>query len=275
MLLFFVDDSRQNTPSRAGMQPLVAAGAIAVPEASIRVLELQIDKICAETGFPEGEEFKWSPGRELWMAANLVDEKRTSFFDHVLRAAANAGVVATVVISESTADRVTSESCSPEIDVTGMLLERIQFQTPYDQQATIVADRPSGDRKEEDRFVANCLATVKKGTRLLRNFDLIALVLTTNSKLVRLLQLADLITSCTLAFVAGESRFAPSTFQRIKPMLRAEAGRIGGIGLKIHPEGQYANLYHWIAGDESYILHNVTYPLPLPGHPFACGSNTR
>jgi|SwirhisoilCB2_FD_contig_81_441215_length_1766_multi_2_in_0_out_0_2 hypothetical protein len=275
MLLFFVDDSRQNTPSREGMQPLVAAGAIAVPEPSIRVLELQLEKLCSEAGFPDGEEFKWSPGRELWMSTNLIDNQRADFFQRVLEAAANAGVITTVVISEATAERVTAQQCSAEIDVTGMLLERIQFQTPFDQQASIVADRPSGDRREEDRFVAACLTTVKKGTRLLRNFDLIALFLTTNSKLVRLLQLADLITSCTLAYVSGENRFAPQTFRHIRPLLRSDGGRVGGVGLKIHPEAQYANLYHWLAGDDSYILHNARYPLPLPGQPFAAEAERR
>jgi len=257
------------------MEPLVAVGSIAVPEGSIRVLELQIEQICNEAGFPEGEELKWSPGRELWMATNLIEDARSTFFQKILQAAATSGVVATVVIGEATAERVTAQNCSAEVDVTGMLLERIQFQTPFDQQATIVADRPSGDRKEEDRFVANCLTTVKKGTRLLRNFDLIALVLTTNSKLVRLLQLADLITSCTLSFVSGEQRFAPGTFQYVKPLLRSDANRIGGIGVKIHPESKYANLYHWLFGDQSYVLHNATYPLPLPGHSFPHSADRR
>jgi hypothetical protein len=209
------------------------------------------------------------------MATNLLDSQRAAFFQKVLEDAATAGVVATVVIAEVTSERVTADNCSAEIDVTGMLLERIQFQTPFDQHATIVADRPSGDRRDEDRFVASCLTTIKKGTRLLRNFDLIALVLTTNSKMLRLLQLADLITSCTLAFVAGEERFAPNTFQYVRPLLRSEAGRVGGNGLKIHPETHYANLYHWLAGDTSYILHNTQYPLPLPGHSFANAPNRR
>ena len=90
----------------------------------------------------------------------------------------------------------------------------------------------------------------------------------------QVVQLADLITSCTLSFVSGENRFAPTTFQYVRPLLRSEANRIGGIGVKIHPESKYANLYHWLFG-ESYILHNVTYPLPLPRHPFPVSADRR
>src|SRR5438552_13160308 len=91
----------------------------------------------------------------------------------------------------------------------------------------------------------------------------------------QVVQLADLITSCTLSFVSGENRFAPTTFQYVRPLLRSEANRIGGIGVKIHPESKYANLYHRLFGDQSYILHNVTYPLPLPGHPFPVSADRR
>ncbi len=104
---------------------------------------------------------------------------------------------------------------------------------------------------------------------MLRNFELIALVLTTSSKMLRLLQLADLITSCTLSMVSGESRWAPPVFGAIQPLLNSSNGRVGGVGLKLHPEGQYANLYHWIANDTDYVHHNVAYPLPLPGQRYA------
>src|SRR5206468_10725622 len=104
--------------------------------------------------------------------------------------------------------------------------------------------------------------------------ELIALLLTTHSKLVRLVQLADLITSCTTALVAGENRFAPTTFQHIRPLLRSEGGRIGGVGLKIHPAHRCPNLYHWLVGDRDYMHDNRCYPLPLPGYPYADSAET-
>lgn len=273
MLLFFADDARQMKPTRSGMSPLIAAGAIGVPETDIRVLELQLSRICSSFGFPEGEEFKWSPGRDLWMASNLVGTAREQFYQQVLETARQHNVSATVVIEEAGSETATGK-CSAEEDVTRLLLEGIQLQIPYSEQAIVVADRPGGGRSEEDAFLASCFDAIKRGTRLLRNFELIALLLTTNSKLVRLVQLADLITSCTTALVAGEERFAPVIFQHIRPVLRSEGGRIGGVGLKIHPADRCANLYHWILGDRDYMHHNSCYPLPLPGYPYAISGET-
>ncbi len=85
MQLFFADDSRQPNPSRIGMGPLIAIGGISVPDSMARHLEQNINAICIEYGFPEGEEFKWSPGRSLWMRRNLVEEKRERFFIDVLK----------------------------------------------------------------------------------------------------------------------------------------------------------------------------------------------
>jgi hypothetical protein len=255
------------------MGELVAAGAVAVPEGNLRVLDLQLDSLCTHAGFPEGQEFKWSPSSDSWMYSNLKDERRTEFFVRVLEAARARGVRATIVVESTAAERATEVNCSPELDTTRLLLERVQLQTPFDQQATIIADRPGGNRRAEDEFIADCLSTIRQGTRLLRNFELIALVLTTSSKLLRLLQLADLITSCTLAMVAGESQWAPPVFAAIKPLLNSNEGRIGGVGLKIHPESQFANLYHWLVDDLDYMHHNVAYPLPLPGRPYAVSAD--
>jgi hypothetical protein len=63
---------------------------------------------------------------------------------------------------------------------------------------------------------------------------------------VRLLQTADLITSFTLAMVSGEDRHSAPIFGLIKFLLMSEMGRIGGVGLKIHPDYVYANLYRWL-----------------------------
>lgn len=268
MQLFFADDSRQTKPTRNGLRALVAAGAVGVPELELRVLELQLSKICADFGFPEGEEFKWSPSRDHWMASALTSEKRQEFYRQVLDTARSQGVSATVVIAESGNSSVTGH-CSIEEDVTRLLLESIQLQLPLNDQAIVVADRPGGGRAEEDAFLASCFDAMKRGTRLVRNFELIALFLTTNSRFVRLLQLADLITSCTTALVAGETKYAPTTFQDVRPLLRSDAGRIGGVGLRLYPAERMVNLYHWLLGEQDCTLHNMPYKLPFPGHPFA------
>jgi hypothetical protein len=51
-------------------------------------------------------------------------------------------------------------------------------------------------------------------------------------------------------------------------MLRSEQGRIGGVGLKLHADLRYANLYHWLLGDSHWWKGNVGIPLPAEGHPY-------
>jgi len=79
------------------MGPLVAIGGVHVPEESVKPLEDALEAICGEFGFPQGQEFKWSPGRRLWMRRNLVDARREEFFRRVLQAAQGYGVQAVVV----------------------------------------------------------------------------------------------------------------------------------------------------------------------------------
>jgi hypothetical protein len=62
------------------MGPLCSVGGICVPEAHLQHLESSLEDLCTRVGFPKGEEFKWFPGRELWMHANLQADGRTGFF---------------------------------------------------------------------------------------------------------------------------------------------------------------------------------------------------
>jgi hypothetical protein len=57
----------------------------------------------------------------------------------------------------------------------------------------------------------------------------------------------------------------------VKPMLRREGDRIGGIGLKLHPDLRYANLYHWLVGDRYFIKGSVGHPLPVASMAYATG----
>ena len=84
MNFFFSDDARQERPSRHGMGPLVAIGGVRICSRRVRELERALDSLCADVRFPARQEFKWSPGRELWMHANLVEERRRDFFIRAL-----------------------------------------------------------------------------------------------------------------------------------------------------------------------------------------------
>lgn len=275
MDFFFADDARQNNPSRDGMGQLVAAGGIYVPGDSVYALERDLDKLCSECGFPPKEEFKWSPGRELWMRENLVDVERQDFFFRAIESAKLAGAKAVVVVVDSGAEHASHLADSAETDATILLLERANSLFTRNRNfGVIVTDRPGGDRRDEMRFLASCLEVLEIGTEFV-NFNRTALnVLSTPSKLVRLVQLADLITSCTLFAVSGEDVFAPPVFEHIRDFLDS-SGRIGGYGLKIHPDYTYVNLYHWICGDSLFMRGSTGHPMPLEGHPYSKDPNVR
>jgi hypothetical protein len=92
--------------------------------------------------------------------------------------------------------------------------------------------------------------------------------------MVRCLQAADLITASVTAFVAGENKFSPPVFAAILPLFPKDFGRIGGLGLKIHPDFRYANLYHWLLGDSHFVRHQVGSPLPFEKSPYAADALT-
>lgn len=96
-------------------------------------------------------------------------------------------------------------------------------------------------------------------------------VLTTDSRLVRLLQAADLVTGATFAYVSGESTWSPGVVGRLRDLFPSELGRVGGVGVKLHPDYVYANLYHWIFGDTVYVRYPLGHPYPLEERPFAAG----
>jgi hypothetical protein len=253
------------------MGPLVGVGGVCIDEDALRPLELALDDLCHRTGFPEGDagEFKWSPKDEHWMKRNLVQDARRDFFFASLALAAEHGVKAIVVLEDTSRGQADAEAQGAEDDVTKLFLERANNSLYPNGRGIVIADRPGGHGQEdEDRFLARCLATLRSGTRFVR-LDRISLMLTTPSHHARLLQLADVVTGATTACVAGEARYAPPVFERIRPLLREEGGRCGGVGLKIQPDLRYVNLYHWLLGDDYYRRGNMGIPLPRGGHCYA------
>lgn len=273
MKWFFVDDARQSTPGRNGMRPLVAVGGLVVDATNLRALCDGLDSACAAAGFPgrpdRGAEFKWSPGRDLWMRSNLVDEARARFYASVLETAKAHDTTAIVVAVDTKAQAAhTSKSC--EMDALLLVLERFH-KTLGSEDGIVVCDTPSGDRADETSFLSSCLAELASGTEYVKFKQFALPVLTAASHLVRPLQVADLVTSCTLAFIAGEARFSPTTFEHIKPILRRDGSRVGGYGVKIHPDYRYGNLYHWLLGDTHFWRAGSGVPMPMNGRGYARG----
>lgn len=96
MDIFFVDDSMQKDPSREGMGELIAIGGLYVPSDEIANLERDINTLCHRYNFPNGEEFKWSPGKNLWMRKNLIDSDREKFFVELINLVSTANATAIV-----------------------------------------------------------------------------------------------------------------------------------------------------------------------------------
>lgn len=272
MKLFFLDDARQRKPSRAGMGSLIAVGGISLTDSAVGDLEKSIDSLCrTDYGFPPGEEFKWSPGRELWMRNNLTGDRRFNFFKAVIQVVLGAGCKAFVVIADCNHARAT-KAATPELDVAKMCLERVCNECGQKPDGLVIADRALAG-SPEDKFLADCLESLEAGSGYLRPNALAINVVSTNSKFIRLLQVADVITGATLAAVAGETRYSLAVLHELKPMYRQSAGCIGGYGVKIHPDYRYVNLYYWIFGDQMRWRLNAGLPLPDRNRPYSKNAN--
>ena len=252
------------------MGPLVAIGGLLVTGDVVRECEKALDDLCKRYMFPRGEEFKWSPGKELWMRKNLIAGQRTKFYLDVLDIVTVRKAKALVVIADKSRATATRKARNAEEDVTCMFLERVQriLEGPTTRRIVVVS-RPSGGQKDEVRFLEDCFDTLRRGTEYVMPKK-ITLVLPSPPKTVRLLQVADIITSCTLARVAGENKFTPPVFDKIKnELLVTDFGRVGGCGLKLHPDFNYTNLYHWLLGDKYLKRGNIGWPLPMTSRPYS------
>ena len=246
-------------------------GGIHVVGDRVGALEREIDQLCSRVGLPAGEQFKWSPGgREPFMRERLVGEQRSAFYRDLLQIAAAYEVKVCVVVVDDHYRPAIANSRNPEYDATALFLERTSYAlTTEHRDGVVVIAMPSGGAAEGQRFVAECLGLIDAGTPY-QSFENLPLgVLAANSRQMRLLQLADVVTSCTVARVSGEPIYSLPVFELIRPLLRRNEDRIGGIGLKIHPEYVYQNLYHWLLHDRVCLRDGALESLPDPNRPFA------
>ncbi len=269
MQFWFVDDARQRSPTRERMGSLCVVGAICISDENLRSFENALDELCLNTGFPDRQEFKWSPGRDLWMRDNLRGDARREFFLKAVNCARDHDICG-VLTAIDTNHKVITGADSYEAAVVRLLLERIHNSTPCGERALIIADTPSGGSKQtSDTFISSCLDTLRAGTNALASLDRIAMVLTCSSHLNRCLQFADLFTSCLTAFVSGENRWSLPVANELRGLLRSELGSVGGCGVKIHPDFVYANLYYWLFADKTFLRSGCRTPFPLQGRPYA------
>lgn len=254
------------------MRPLVGVGGVILDAEVVGPVQRAIDEQCREAGFPAGEEFKWSPGRELWMWKELRGQLREKFFISVLKILAAHEAVAIVIAVDQDANPATNAD-TPEEDATRLFLERASNRFVR-SDGVVIVDRPTGDRAAENRFLADCVMHLQdQGTYAIPERFALP-VMAAQSRFVRLLQAADLVTSCSLAYISGEQRYSPPVFDAVKSMFPTDYGRKGGIGLKIHPDFRYLNLYHWLLGDSHFVRFQSGYPLPMKNQLYADGDGS-
>src|SRR5260370_40463156 len=154
MDLFFLEDSENASRTRKAMGPLVATGGLYVPSEGVRALEKEIDAVCKAHKFPPGEEFKWSPGRELWMRKNLIADERDAFFREVLNAANELGArVIVVIVERRAAGAIYLDNAA--LDATFMLLERANHLLAGTRRGAVVIAVHHGGGAGQDKTLVS------------------------------------------------------------------------------------------------------------------------
>lgn len=269
MKFLFFDDTKQKKCRREGMRELLGVGGIVVNAGSLRPIAGEIDSLCVDVfGFPETESFKWSPAKGMWMRENLTEDRREEFFTEILAIAKKHDVRTLAVFTECGISFATKQAKTHEQDAVYMLLERFNGMLGYQELGVAVAARPSGGRSDEDVFLKACESVRRIGTDYSKLDKLALNVLTMQASESRLLQLADLIVSISGAMVSANDKYATAIWPSVRRLFREESSRKGGVGLKLHPDYSYLNLYHWLLEDDTFWRFNTGHPLPMRGRPF-------
>lgn len=267
MYLVFADDSGQKNPFIKSMGELTAVGGLFMPADEANKLEIEIKNYCNKFNFSDYDVFKWSPGNnenEKFFKTTFLDQKRTDFFCSVLGLAKNYGAKAIVVIEDKSKSMAQSlKSKTHEKDVLDLFCERLSKSFKEDK-GLIIFDNPGGGASDKKLFNENCFETILHGTDYVRMSNIPFGIIPADKKFIRLLQLADIIVSCSIARVAGENKYSIPVFEKIVSIFdRSESGRISGYGLKIWPHHEYQNLYYWLFDATTNSSNNETLNINL------------
>ena len=251
MDIFFGDDSKQKS-SRKNLGDLVAFGGYLIQDTCIRPLASDVDEVLKSFHVPLDTEIKWSLPHGNWIRDNLPEFDKASLYQCVLEVLNKHNAVAVVAIWDC--GRTTLKGIDAFEKCVDFVFERMSIHlAKNDSYCLIIADRPGGGKTQEETFLNTFIERLETGTEYVPPDRVLLNILTTPSKMVRQLQLADLITSISTAMVAKKYKYAKSNFEKIKPLLMKNSyGYIGGTGLKLFPD-QLINLYHWIIEEDSYI----------------------
>lgn len=261
MEFFFADDSSQDS-KRSGMGKVIGFGGLFIDEQNLRDLDTELKKITNNYGIPQDEEIKWSPKRGSWLYKNLHGDERRECYKEILEAAKNFDCRAIVVAWDT--GRTTLKGDAAFEKVFDFTVERISVHLDKRSSlGTIVADKPGGGKKEDEKFIEAFLNKIFSGTPYVTPENIPINILTTPSHLETHLQIADLISSITVAMVSGQDRYAKHLFPTIKDMMvKNHLGFIGGTGLKLFPDS-LTNLYYWLLGEDCFSKVSISSGIGL------------
>lgn len=275
MRLIYLDDAKQRKDNciREFRGDAVGVGGVMCDASVAFEVEAEIDRACEESGFPEGETFKWSPGKGSWLHSSLVNDERRAFFEKVISIVLEAdGKFCVVVLDRSY--KTASGAHDHELDALTLCLERFDNAIPKDERAIAIVAKPSGGKKDEKQLLEETKKLRKMGTDY-SSFSKIGMnLITMPFDHSRLLQVADLVTSSVTALISGSERYSRPIFDALMPgLLKNAFGMVGGIGMKVHPDFVYENLYYWILREDLVVPD--CYELPRKDRPFAASSFKR
>lgn len=273
MDLVFAADARRSRPLRSGVGPLVAAGGLFVPGEEAGKLEQGVEALCGDYGFPDYEEFRWSPVGDAWMCGNLVGHKRWRFLEDVVGLARERKVVAVVAVHDANCPTF-SGATGGEMDVAGAFLGCVEKRLAVRKSdGAIMAPAKSENGARERGFVGGCLETLLNATSCVKASGVTLSALSLPFRRKRLFQLAEVVVSCITALVGGDEQCSGGVFASVKGLLARERGRTGRVGLSLHPYYMYANLYHWLVGDTYFWMHDTEFALPLACYPYGSSAD--
>ncbi|MCA0322266.1 MAG: DUF3800 domain-containing protein [Actinobacteria bacterium] len=247
--LAFVDDTKQKG-SRDGMGSLVSLGAVVFEHEKVKPWIEAVTKGLQDLGCPLDAEVKWSTEKGTYYR-EAGASKLTDVREMMLREAAAAEVRATVVIIDQ--GRTYISGAPVEKRVFEYLWERLEMQIANaNDLGVVIFDKPSGDHKDEARWISEHSLINQVGTNYVRPGSFSLAPLTAPSHLHLPLQLADLVAGATTAAVSG-NKFGEALMPLIAPLLLVGSyGTVGGSGLKLWPD-DLGNLYKILLGETSII----------------------
>jgi hypothetical protein len=262
----FVDDSEEKDPRRRGLGHLVGVGAVLFPENSLLEYTDGIRSLREELGVPQGVELKWSPPDGSWLKTAEGNAIRTLLRKRMLTLACDLRVRSLTVVW----DRGSLEWPIPEArrEVLKYLYDKVSLcLDSLDDLAIVIADEPGGGPSDQKTWLAETLPLTDEGTDYTKPERIVLPITTAPSHHIPHLQLADLVTSATIAAIAG-NRYALELKSELMALANQNShGRVGGAGITLWPP-RLRNLFFWLCDDDIYIRSGVGTPLPTPSLPY-------